>query len=81
MPIVIIFCITGAFSLKNSVWVVGQMPVFGVLGYAIKKLGYLAAALTLALVLRPLAERAPRQPPIIRTPGWGYSSCGRFRPC
>ena len=34
MPIIIIFCVTGAYSLKNSVFDVGQMLVFGVLGYA-----------------------------------------------
>ena len=65
MPIIIVFCITGAYSLKNSVFDVGQMLVFGVLGYAMKKLGYSPAALTLALVLGPLAERALRQSLII----------------
>ncbi len=71
MPIIIIFCITGAFSLKNSVWDVGQMLVFGVLGYAMKKLGYSPAALVLALVLGPLAERALRQSLIISDAGLG----------
>ena len=71
MPIIIIFCITGAYSLKNSVWDVGQMLVFGVLGYAMKKLGYSPAALTLALVLGPLAERALRQSLIISEVGLG----------
>jgi putative tricarboxylic transport membrane protein len=69
MPIIIIFCITGAYSLKNSVFDVGQMLVFGVLGYAMKKLGYSPAALTLALVLGPLAERALRQSLIISDSG------------
>jgi putative tricarboxylic transport membrane protein len=71
MPIIIIFCITGAYSLKNSVWDVGQMLVFGVLGYAMKRLGYSPAALTLALVLGPLAERALRQSLIISDVGLG----------
>ena len=71
MPMIILFCITGAYSLKNSVWDVGQMLVFGVLGYAMKKLGYSPAALTLALVLGPLAERALRQSLIISDAGAG----------
>jgi putative tricarboxylic transport membrane protein len=71
MPIIIILCITGAYSLKNSVWDVGQMLVFGVLGYAMKKLGYSPAALVLALVLGPLAERALRQSLIISDAGLG----------
>ena len=69
MPLIIVFCITGAYSLKNSVWDVGQMLVFGVLGYAMKKLGYSPAALVLALVLGPLAERALRQSLIISDSG------------
>jgi putative tricarboxylic transport membrane protein len=71
MPMIILFCITGAYSLKNSVWDVGQMLVFGVVGYAMKKLGYSPAALTLALVLGPLAERALRQSLIISDAGAG----------
>ncbi len=71
MPIIILFCITGAYSLKNSVWDVGQMLVFGVIGYAMKKLGYSPAALVLALVLGPLAERALRQSLIISDAGMG----------
>ena len=69
MPIIIVFCVTGAYSLKNNVWDVGQMLVFGVLGYAMKKLGYSPAALVLALVLGPLAERALRQSLIISDSG------------
>ena len=69
MPIIIIFCVTGAYSLKNNVWDVGAMLVFGVLGYAMKKLGYSPAALVLALVLGPLAERALRQSLIISDSG------------
>ena len=71
MPIIIVFCITGAYSLKNSLFDVGQMLVFGVIGYAMKKLGYSPAALTLALVLGPLAERALRQSLIISDAGIG----------
>jgi putative tricarboxylic transport membrane protein len=71
MPIIIILCITGAYSLKNNVWDVGQMLIFGVLGYAMKKLGYSPAALVLALVLGPLAERALRQSLIISDAGMG----------
>ena len=57
--------ITGSYSQSNKLWDVGQMLVFGVLGYGMRKLGYSPAALTLALVLGPLAERAPRQSLII----------------
>jgi putative tricarboxylic transport membrane protein len=71
MPLIVVFCVTGAYSLKNSVWDVGTMLVFGVLGYFMKKLGYSPAALVLALVLGPLAERALRQSLIISDAGIG----------
>ena len=50
---------------------VGVMLAFGALGYAMKKLGYSPAALVLALVLGPLAERALRQSLIISDAGIG----------
>jgi putative tricarboxylic transport membrane protein len=71
MPLIVVFCVTGAYSLKNQVWDVGQMLIFGVLGYFMKKLGYSPAALVLALVLGPLAERALRQSLIISDAGVG----------
>ncbi len=69
MALIIVFCITGAYSQNNKLWDVGQMLVFGVVGYAMKKLDYSPAALTLALVLGPLAERALRQALIISDVG------------
>ena len=69
MPLIIVFCITGAYSLNNKAWDVGQMLVFGVLGYGMKKLDYSPAALTLALVLGQLAERSLRQSMIISDAG------------
>ena len=71
MPLIVVFCVTGAYSLKNSLWDVGQMLVFGLLGYFMKKLGYSPAALVLALVLGPMAERALRQSLIISDAGIG----------
>ncbi len=71
MPLIIVFCVTGAYSLKNSLFDVGAMLIFGVIGYLMKKLGYSPAALVLALVLGPLAERALRQSLIISDAGIG----------
>lgn len=71
MPLIIVFCVTGAYSLKNSLFDVGTMLAFGVAGYFMKKLGYSPAALVLALVLGPLAERALRQSLILSDAGLG----------
>jgi putative tricarboxylic transport membrane protein len=69
MPLIVVFCITGAYSLKNSLFDIGTMLAFGLLGYAMKRLGYSPAALVLALVLGPMAERALRQSLIISDQG------------
>jgi putative tricarboxylic transport membrane protein len=69
MPLIIVFCVTGAYAANNRVWDVGLMLIFGVLGYLMRKLDYSPAALTLALVLGPLAERALRQSLIISDAG------------
>lgn len=69
MALIIVFCVTGAYAQSNKLWDVGQMLVFGVLGYLMRKLGYSPAALVLALVLGPLAERALRQSLIISDAG------------
>ncbi len=45
------------------------MLVFGVLGWVMRRLEYSPAALVLALVLGPLAERALRQSSIISDAG------------
>jgi len=80
MPLIIVFCITGAYSLNNKLWDVGTMLVFGALGYLMKKLDYSPAAMTLALVIGPLAERALRQSLIIsQMPAPASSSRGRSR--
>ena len=69
MVLIVVFCITGAYSHNNKLWDVGQMIVFGVIGYAMRRLDYSPAALTLALVIGPLAERALRQSLIISDAG------------
>jgi putative tricarboxylic transport membrane protein len=69
MALIIVFCITGAYAQSNKLWDVGQMLIFGVVGYLMRKLGYSPAALVLALVLGPLAERALRQSLIISDAG------------
>jgi putative tricarboxylic transport membrane protein len=69
MALIIVFCVTGAYAQSNKLWDVGQMLVFGVVGYLMRKLGYSPAALVLALVLGPLAERALRQSLIISDAG------------
>jgi putative tricarboxylic transport membrane protein len=60
-PLILLFCVIGAFSLSNSTVDVLLMLGFGVLGYFFKKVGYEGAPLVLSLVLGPLMENSLRQ--------------------
>ena len=60
-PLILLFCLIGAYSLNNSLTEVGFMIFFGVLGYFLKKLEYEGAPLLLALVLGPMMEINFRQ--------------------
>jgi putative tricarboxylic transport membrane protein len=57
---VLIFCILGAYSLKQSVFDVGVMLGFGVVGYILRKLDFPLAPAILAMILGPMMERSLR---------------------
>ncbi|MBI2297110.1 MAG: tripartite tricarboxylate transporter permease [Betaproteobacteria bacterium] len=56
----LLFCIVGAYSLKGTVFDVGVMLVFGVVGYFLRKLGMPLAPAVLALILGPFMEKSLR---------------------
>jgi putative tricarboxylic transport membrane protein len=60
-PLILLFCLIGAFSLNNSVGEIGLMLFFGGVGYLMRKFDYEAAPLVLAMVLGPMMENALRQ--------------------
>ena len=64
-PLILLFCLIGAYSLNYSVIEVGIMIFFGLVGYIMKKFKYEPAPLILALVLTPMLENALRQSLII----------------
>ena len=64
-PLILLFCLIGAYSVNNSSGDVFIMIVFGVVGYLMRKFGYEGAALVLAIVLGPMLEEALRQSLII----------------
>ncbi len=58
---VLIFCIIGAYSVNNSAFDVGTVVAFGALGYLLRKGGFPAAPLVLAMILGPQLERTLQQ--------------------
>ncbi len=55
-PLVLLFCLVGAFSIQNNVFDVMVMILFGVVGYLCRQNGYEGAPLILSFVLGPLFE-------------------------
>jgi putative tricarboxylic transport membrane protein len=60
-PLIVLFCIVGAYSVNNSVIDVWILVLFGVLGWLARRLGFDGAPLILALVLGPVMENSLRQ--------------------
>jgi putative tricarboxylic transport membrane protein len=61
MPIVLLLCLVGVYSINNSILDVWMMVGFGLLGYVMRRLKYDSAPLVLALVLGPMMERSFRE--------------------
>jgi len=60
-PLILLFCLIGAYSVNNSVFDVYIMILFGIVGYMMKKFDYEGAPLVLAFVLGPLMENNLRK--------------------
>jgi putative tricarboxylic transport membrane protein len=60
-PLILLFCLIGSYSIGNNTGDMVVMLVFGILGYLMKKFGYSAAPMVLALVLGNEIEAALRQ--------------------
>ena len=60
-PLILLFCVVGAYSINNTADEVTLMIVFGVIGYLMKKFEYEAAPMVMAMVLSPLMENNLRQ--------------------
>lgn len=60
-PLILLFCMVGAYSLENASSHIIVMLIFGVLGFLMKKFEYEGAPLILALVLGQKLETALRR--------------------
>ena len=60
-PLILLFCLIGSYSIKNSAFDIFVMIVSGIIGYLFRKFGYEAAPLILAFVLGPMLELNLRQ--------------------
>jgi len=60
-PLIVLFCIIGVYSVNNNIMDIFVMILFGVIGYFMRKFGYEAIPMVLALVLGGLLELNFRQ--------------------
>jgi len=60
-PLILLFCLVGAYSINNSTFDIAMMLVFGVLGYLMRKFKFEGAPMVLAFVLGPMFEYSLRQ--------------------
>ena len=60
-PLILLFCLIGAYSINNDVFDVVVMTVFGVVGYLFRKFEYDGAPLILAFVLGTMFDQNLRQ--------------------
>ena len=60
-PIIIVICAIGGYTVNNAIFDVWMIVVFGVAGYAFRKLQYPLAPMVLAIVLGDQAEASFRQ--------------------
>ncbi|WP_420392474.1 tripartite tricarboxylate transporter permease [Acuticoccus sp.] len=60
LPIILVFCIIGAFALDNTMFDVWVMLGFGVLGFAMERAGFPLGPFVIGFVLAPLMEEKLR---------------------
>lgn len=69
-PVIITLSVIGSYAINNSVFDVGLMFIFGLLGYIMVKCKFPTAPMVLGLVLGPIAETGLQQSLIISSGSW-----------
>jgi putative tricarboxylic transport membrane protein len=64
-PLILLFCLIGSYSIRNSFFDIVVMLIAGIAGYILRKFDYEEAPLLLAFILGPMLEQAFRQSLII----------------
>jgi len=65
LPVILLLCTLGSYSVNNNILDVFVMVLFGFVGYVLRKLQYEVAPICLGFVLGPLTENSFRQSLII----------------
>jgi putative tricarboxylic transport membrane protein len=57
MPIILMFCMVGAFAINNTVFGITIMLAFGIIGFLMEENGFPVAPVILGIVLGPMLEQ------------------------
>ena len=57
-PVVMMLCLVGAYTINNSMFDVGIVLAFGVIGYVMRMAGFEVAPMVLAFILSPMLEQS-----------------------
>lgn len=60
-PLILLFCLVGAYSINGNVFDIFVMIFFAIIGFFMRKTGYEPAPLVLAFILGPIFEQNLRQ--------------------
>jgi len=61
MPVIVIICMIGVYSVNSSLLDLLMLAVFGFIGYILRAAGFQVAPLILAMVIGPMIETSLRQ--------------------
>ena len=62
---IIIISVAGVYGASNSIFDVGLLFIFGLIGYAFRRFDFPVAPLIIGLILGPMAENSMRQALVI----------------
>lgn len=70
IPILLVLCLTGTFALRNTMFDVKIMLLFGIISFFAVRKGYPTTPMVLAFVLGPTAERYLRKALVLSKGSW-----------
>ncbi|MEJ5251978.1 MAG: tripartite tricarboxylate transporter permease, partial [Armatimonadota bacterium] len=69
-PTIVVLCVVGSYAINNSLFDVGVMFVFGLVGWALRRWGFPVAPLVLGLILGRMVEENLRRALILSGGSW-----------
>lgn len=70
-PLIVVLCVVGSYAINNSLFDVGVMFLFGVVGWVLRRAGFPIAPLVLGLILGRMTEENFRRALILSGGSWG----------